>query len=201
MEQLLNRIMKASLPVRIGGIAGIIVLVTVLNLLAFINPVESQIANQQLEQRKLDSDLAEKNEIAQNLTSRRRELEELNQKFAEALTELPETADLDELLGQLNDVGKKAGLEIQHVQPGSESSAGFYAKIPVKMRVTGNYHEIAMFLQEVSNLRRIVNVSDISMTSPDANGSEKVILTADFMATTFRFLDKPLKQGDKKGAP
>lgn len=197
MEELINKVVKAPLPVRIGGIVTLIVLVSVVNFFVFVQPLEQSIEDQAATQRKLDSQLAEKNEIAQNLNERRRELDQLEQKFAEALTELPEHADLEELLAQLNDVGKKAGLEIQRVQPGVEAAAGFYAKIPVKMEVTGNYHEIAMFFQEVSNLRRIVNVSDISLKAPGA-ASDKVILTADFMATTFRFLDPAANQGEKK---
>ncbi len=42
---------------------------------------------------------------------------------------------------------------------GAESAEGFYARIPINMAVQGNYHEIAMFMQEVANLRRIVNVT------------------------------------------
>ena len=34
------------------------------------------------------------------------------------------------------------------------------------MAVTGNYHEIAMFLQVVANMRRIVNVNNIQLGSP-----------------------------------
>jgi type IV pilus assembly protein PilO len=201
MEELINRIVKASLRARVAGIAGIIVVLTLLNWGLFIRSIESDIENQEAEQRRLDAQLAEKNEIAQNLNERRRELERLDQKFAEALTELPEKADLDELLAQLNDVGKKSGLEIQHVQPASEVPVGFYAKIPVKMQVMGNYHEIAMFLQEVGNLRRIVNVSDITLKGASSTPADKVLLTGDFMATTFRFLDRSANQGDKKATP
>jgi type IV pilus assembly protein PilO len=90
----------------------------------------------------------------------------LQQKLDEALTELPDSQDIDDLLAQLNDVGKKSGLEISSVEPGGEQPSGFFAKIPVKMSVNGNYHEIAMFLQEVSHLRRIVNVNNIQLSSP-----------------------------------
>ena len=50
----------------------------------------------------------------------------LEQKLDEALTELPETADLDELLAQLNDIGARVGLEISAVEPAPEESAQIY---------------------------------------------------------------------------
>jgi type IV pilus assembly protein PilO len=63
----------------------------------------------------------------------------------------------------------------------------FFARIPIRMSVSGNYHEIAMFLQEVANMRRIVNVNNIQLNSARTR-NEKVILSSSFMATTFRFV-------------
>ncbi len=80
--------------------------------------------------------------------------------------------------------------------PGTESSANFYAQIPIKMTVSGNYHEIALFMQEIANMRRIVNVNNIKLGQATLKG-EKVVLTSDFLATTFRFVE----QGPKSGTP
>lgn len=198
MEQLIDRIMKAPPAVKYGGLAGVIVVLTALNFFLVISSIEENITKQVSTQRTLDIQLAEKQEIAQNLNERRREMDVLEQKLAEALTELPEKKDVEELLAQLNDIGKKSGLEISTVEPGPESSATFYAKIPVKMVVAGNYHEIATFLQEVANMRRIVNVNNIKLSTPTLK-NEKVMLKSEFLATTFRFLDPKANQGDKDG--
>ena len=123
------------------------------------------------------------------------EMEKLKQQLDEALTELPLDKDIDELLAQLNDLGKKSGLEISRVTPGPESPEGFFARIPVAMSVSGNYHEIASFLQEVANMRRIVNVNNIKLSTPTARG-DKVVLKSDFLATTFRFVNET-KPGGK----
>ena len=197
MEQLIERLMKAPPAAKYGGLAGVAVLLTALNFFLLVSPIEENITKQVEAQRNLDRQLAEKQEIAQNLNERRREMDVLEQRLAEALTELPEKKDVEELLAQLNDIGKKSGLEISKVEPGAEAPAGFIAKIPIKMAVKGNYHEIAMFLQEVANLRRIVNVNNIKLGTPTVK-SEKVVLSADFLATTFRFLDQPQKPGEKK---
>ena len=143
-----------------------------------------------------DITLAEKQAIADNLNERRKEMDALEQKFQEALTQLPEKKDIEELLSQLSDVGKKSGLEIARVVPGGEATEGFYSRIPISMAVSGNYNEIAMFLQEIANLRRIVNVSDLRLTQAVIKG-DKVSLTSEFMATTFRFSESA-KTGVKK---
>jgi len=189
MEQLLDKIAKAPSAAKYGGLAGLVVLLSVLNFFFVIQPLQDQIADQENQQRGLDRQLAEKQEIAQNLNERRREMDILEQKLAEALTELPEKKDIDELLGQLNDIGKKSGLEIARVEPGVESSATFFAKIPIKMAVSGNYHEIAMFMQEIANMRRIVNVNNIKLGTP-VQKNDKVVLSSEFLATTFRFVNQ-----------
>lgn len=189
MDKHLDRIVKAPPAVKFGGLAALVVLMTAANFFWVIQPMEEEMEAQRAEQRRLDMDLAEKSEIAQNLNERRREMDVLEQKLAEALTELPENKDVEELLAQLNDIGKKSGLEISRVEPGPETVGGgdFFARIPVRMAVAGNYHEIAMFLQEVANMRRIVNVNNIQLNGARTR-NEKVILSSTFMATTFRFV-------------
>jgi type IV pilus assembly protein PilO len=198
MEQLIEKIMKAPPAVRWGGLAGAIVLVTGLCFLLIIMPLSDEIGAQVAQQRQLEIQLAEKQEIEQNLSERRRQMEALEQKLADALTQLPENASVDELLAQLNEVGRKAGLEISAVEPQQEQSQEFYARVPVKMQVTGNYHEIAMFLQDVSTLQRVVNINNIKLSSPTLT-NDKILLKSEFVATAFRFIDESKKQqGVKK---
>src|SRR5687768_10916150 len=101
MEQYLDKIAKAPAGIKYGGLAGIIVALTAANFFLLVQPTEEDIKKQVEQRRKLDLDLAEKSEIAQNLNERRRELDVLDQKLAEALTELPEKKEIDELLAQI----------------------------------------------------------------------------------------------------
>lgn len=188
MEQLIERINKLATPAKAGIVAGILLALTAGTYFLFITDLDTQIAGLKAEQSQKEITLAEKQAIADNLTERRKEMDALDQKFQEALTQLPEKKDIEELLSQLSDVGKKSGLEISKVTPGTEAAEGFYSRIPISMAVSGNYNEIAMFLQEIAHLRRIVNVSDLKLGSPVIKG-DKVTLSSDFMATTFRFTE------------
>ena len=194
MEQLIERINKLSLPVKAAIIASIILLLTAGTYFLLIADLDTVIAGIKAEQTAKEVTLAEKQAIADNLNERRKEMDALDQRFQEALTQLPEKKDIEELLSQLSDVGKKSGLEISRVVPQAEAVEGFYSRIPITMAVSGNYSEIAMFLQEIANLRRIVNVSDLKMGAPTIKG-DKVTLNSDFMATTFRFSES---KGAKK---
>ena len=200
MDEIIDKVLKAPPLYRWGGLGGVVVLITILNYFLLVSPELTTLERQVSQQRQLDSQLQEKSEIAQNLNERRREMDVLQQKLDEALAELPESADLDELLGQLNEIGRKSGLEVSTVEPAPEEPAQIYVKIPIKMSLTGNYHEIAMFLQSLANLRRIVNVNNIQLGAPTLK-AEKVVLNTSFVATTFRFLDPKKGDAAKKGRP
>jgi type IV pilus assembly protein PilO len=203
MEKLIERIAKAPLGAKIGVVAGAIVLVTLLNYFVVaipygdsISAVEVKIKRTNTEQERLDRDFIEKTAIANDLNRFRKEKELLEQRLEEALAELPEQKTIDELLQLFQDRAQKAGLEILTIEPRPEQSQGFYASIPIPMTVTGNFHEIATFFDALGRLRRIVNVSEITLDTPkEVKG--KVVVSAKFMLTTFMFLEQA--GGKKKG--
>lgn len=207
MEQLLERISKAPLGLVAGITAGVAVAITALNYFVIglptfgsaISEYEQKIARTDAEQKKLNDDLIDKTSIANNLNQFRREKEILEQRLAEALSELPEEKRIDELLQLFQDRATKAGLEIGTIEPQAPASEGFYAKIPIPMTVTGTFHEIATFFDALGRLRRIVNVNNIQLDSPKESGG-KVVLQGKFLLTTFMFVD-PKQAKPARGKP
>jgi len=200
MNQLLETFQKTPLPQKLGVLLVLLVGISAANYFLLLEPLQQSIVQQMRKQSQLDIELAQKQTIANNLNSYRQQLEKLQQDLALALTELPAEAQIDELLRQLNDVAKKAGLSITSVKPGNEAqgSQSFIAKIPISMSVSGSYEEIAIFFESVSKLRRIVNINDVSLGTP-AVKNQKVVLKANFAATTFRFKQAASKDTKKHG--
>jgi type IV pilus assembly protein PilO len=208
VEKLIDRIVKAPLAAKLGVVAALLVGLVALNYfvigVAFgpsISAIETKIRRAQAEQTKLDKEYIEKTSIANNLNQFRREKELLEQQLREALAELPEDKNIEDLLQVFQDRALKAGLEIGSIEPGKPTIDRFYAKIPIPMTVVGNYHEIATFFDALGRMRRIVNVSDVALDSPkDVNG--KLVLNGRFLVTAFMFVD-PAKGADaaKAGAP
>jgi type IV pilus assembly protein PilO len=205
MEQLLEQFMKLPVGTKVGAVAGMVALVTALNYFWLpvgdsISDIETRIQQVDVQQRKLNDELSEKTAITNNLNQFRHEKEVLEQKLAEAQSELPEESKLEDLLKEFQDRAARAGLEITTIEPGNEAPEGFYSRIPIPMTVIGNFHEIATFFDSLSRLRRIVNVGGISMDTPkDVNG--KVVVTAKFVATTFMFAKKATPTAKPAGAP
>jgi len=195
MEQYLEQFNKQPMAVKAGSIAAILVLVTGLNWYLVIDDLDTSIQRQHTQIAVHKKDLAEKTAAANNLNELIREMEQLETKLAEALTELPEGKDIDELLAQFHDIARKVGLTLEKIEPLAETpdpTATFVSALPVKMAVSGNYHEVALFLQEVSNLRRIVNVSNLKLGKPELR-NEKVVVGTEFVATAYRFVSEAEK--------
>jgi type IV pilus assembly protein PilO len=67
-----------------------------------------------------------------------------------------------------------------------------YVKIPIRMSLTGSYHQVNHFFKQVGELKRIVNIEDLSLepTVAQAAIGQPNLLKANFVATTFMFTDR-----------
>jgi type IV pilus assembly protein PilO len=191
-QDVLNAVNKMPLGQKVGVVAGVVILLSAANWYFFIDPMQTQIAVRQGTLRQLEDELIQKQSIANNLAQFKHEKEILERRLAQALTELPNEANIDDLIRSLSEIGTKSGLTINSIDPQPEVRQSFYASIPIVMAVTGNYHEIGVFLDSLSKLARIVNVTNIKMGTPRLT-NEKLVVNATYVATTFRFLPEAAK--------
>lgn len=191
-QDVLNSVNKAPLGQKLGVLAVLVAIVTAGNWYFFVDPAQTQIQQRQATLRTLEDELIQKQSIANNLAQFKHEKEILERRLAQALTELPNEANIDDLIRSLSEIGTKSGLVINNIEPQAEQKQSFYASIPIVMSVTGNYHEIGVFLDSISKLARIVNVTNIKMGSAKTV-NEKLVVQASYIATTFRFLPEATK--------
>jgi type IV pilus assembly protein PilO len=84
-----------------------------------------------------------------------------------------------------------------------EQPKEFYAELPINIKVTGRYHELANFISDVAALPRIVTLEKIDIGTDQKSGR----LTMSALAKTYRYLEqdeieeqlKAKKAADKKG--
>ena len=74
----------------------------------------------------------------------------------------------------------------------------FYADIPVKITVIGDYHDIALFFESVAKLPRIVNITDIQITKAKKTAGEKILLQTNCVIKTYMFLEKKNESDNEK---
>lgn len=115
----------------------------------------------------------------------KRRLAEIEQSLASMLRQLPNRSEMDALLTDINQVGVGRGLEFELFRPGNESPSDFYATLPVAIKVTGGYHDIAGFVSDLAKLPRIVTIHDLVL-SPLKDG----VLSLEARVQTYRYLDE-----------
>ena len=119
-----------------------------------------------------------------NLEAYKKQLADIDQAFGALLKQLPNKQEMDALITDVNQAGLGRGLQFELFKPEAESIAEFYAETPIKVKVTGGYHDIASFVSDISKLSRIVTLQDISM-EPAKDG----VLNMDATVKTYRYLD------------
>jgi type IV pilus assembly protein PilO len=138
--------------------------------------------------------------IAMQLDDLKVRLAALDQTLQVAITLLPETREIPDLLTQITQLGLQAGLEFRLFKPEAEKQADFYAEVPVSLAIIGRFHDLARFFDHLSKLTRIVNVTDIKISL--AKGSRDTqTLTTNCLLTTFRFLEQREADGKKGTKP
>ena len=158
-------------------------------------PKHQELQSIQKKHQALQRDLQEAQKIARNLNRYRSEYQVMQKELENALKELPNEKEIPSLLTTISSLAKDNGLDVLRFKPGTESPQGFYASVPVSLTIVGNYHELGQFFASVGNLSRIVNVNNLEMGKPKVSGN-KTLLTVDFLATTYRFLDASEIQKD-----
>jgi len=147
------------------------------------------IRDQQLQ---LQRKLSEVRTVAGNEEAVKEEIAALERELEVALRQLPDSKELPVLLTDITSLGKNAGLEFKAFRPQNELRRDFFAEVPIEIEFIGDFHEVAVFFDEVSRLPRIVNIGelDVAISSED---SLDTVLKVKGSATTFRFLDDASK--------
>ncbi len=121
-----------------------------------------------------------------------KQLEEIKQGFGTMLRQLPGETEIPSLIVDISQTGLAAGLQEKLFQPQGEVPKDFYAEKPIKIRLSGSYHEIANFVSGIAALPRIVTLHDINITPEDQDTFDR--LSLEVTAKTYRYIDE---EGDQ----
>jgi type IV pilus assembly protein PilO len=195
------------------GVLIVLVVTTLLLVWWFVwgeNGNRPQLLKAQEEQKTLWATFDQKQRKAANLEAYRQQLAEIERTFGAMLRQLPGRTEVPSLLVDISQTGLAAGLQERLFQPGGETKMDFYAELPIKIQLTGGYHEFGQFVSGIAALPRIVTLHDIEITRPNTRSSRGApapsdSLTLNLTAKTYRYLDEdeteaePEGEGGKKG--
>ena len=126
------------LPVRAFFIALIFAVVTIFAWYMFVwNSDRPELLKAEADEQDLRAQFETKQQRAANLDAYRAQLSEMERSFGAMLRQLPGKTEVPNLLVDISQTGLAAGLQEKLFQPGSEKSNGFYAELPIKIKLVG----------------------------------------------------------------
>lgn len=197
---------------KLGSVAVIFILALLGGYLLDTSGQAAEYEQLQAKEEELRSSWLDKKKQAVNLEAHKKQLADIEVAFGALLRQLPNKSEMDELLSDVNQAGIGRGLSFDLFRPAAtETLTEFYAEQPVAISVSGPYHSLGAFAEDVSKLSRIVNLGDMSLRVADptlaAKGTPpKIVMEA--TVRTYRYLDpkekaknKPKKTGNSKAKP
>lgn len=199
MDKFLESFAKVPLQQKVAALALAVLLVGVATYSLSVSESLEKVESLDGEIARQETQLVELEQKAQHRTQFLREVERLKQRLREAEEQLPKQAEIAKVLRDIDYEAKQAGLRVDRFEPQVEAQQGDFAAVPLKMTVRGNYHELAVFLDRLSKMPRIVNITDLNMTAPTVE-NKKLVVASSYTATTYRFLERLDDEKAKDGA-
>jgi type IV pilus assembly protein PilO len=177
------------LSVRAGAVGLCFIVLTLALIYFFVwDQQRPELQRREGEEATLRSEFHTKHAKAVNLELYKQQLKDIERSFGALLRQLPGKTEVPNLLVDISQTGLSAGLEEKLFQPTAEQKKDFYAELPIKIRLTGSYHQFGQFVSGIAALPRIVTLHDIEI-KPDSKDAYDQ-LTLELTAKTYRYLDE-----------
>jgi type IV pilus assembly protein PilO len=187
------------LPVRAGTVALCFVVLSAALFYFFVwSDQKPRLDQAAAEEQELRNVFKTKHSKAVNLAVYQQQLADIERSFGALLRQLPGRTEVPNLLVDISQVGVGAGLEEKLFQPSAEVKKDFYAELPIKIKLTGSYHQMGEFVSGIAALPRIVTLGDL-VIKPDTKDAYDV-LSFELTAKTYRYLDDAEVAAEKRNA-
>jgi type IV pilus assembly protein PilO len=188
------------LGVRVGAVALVFLALSLLGLYLFVwDGQRPELQRRQAEELQLRAEFRDKHSKAVNLEVYKQQLKDIERSFGALLRQLPGKTEVPNLLVDISQTGLAAGLQEKLFQPEAEVKKDFYAELPIKIKLTGSYHQFGEFVSGIAALPRIVTLHDIDIKPDNKDAYDQ--LSLELTAKTYRYLDEEeiaASEADKK---
>ncbi|MBB5188574.1 MULTISPECIES: type 4a pilus biogenesis protein PilO [Zhongshania] len=133
----------------------------------------------------LKQDFEKKAFKAAKLIPLKKQMEEMEESFGILLSQLPVDTEVPGLLEDMTEKAVSNGLEISSIQLQAERVQEFYVELPIAIKVSGSYHDLAAFVSGIAGLPRIVTLHDYTISSNKEQSQQAMSITA----KTYRYKD------------
>lgn len=190
-ESVLSRM---PVPARIGATLGVMALVGLAYYVIPYSEIATQIEQAQAETTRLERDLQSAKQAEAAYQKDLEELARRRERERELNKILPATTEYPAFLASVQSVAHASGVELTAWTPQPEVKEEYYSRVPMKVEITGRFHQIAKFFYGIGQNDRIMNMENISIQRPTVQGQD-IFLQVTGLATAFRALGEDDAEG------
>ena len=118
------------------------------------------------------------------------ELANMRVKLKELETIIPKEEEIANILDRIQQLAFDSRLALNKFIPEALVEQEFFAEKPITMEIVGNYHNLAIFFNRLSNFARLFTIQDFSIKALRTQSDTNTI-TATTTAKTYIFRDPP----------
>lgn len=188
IDEVVEKLAKVPKPVRLGAVLAMVLGVVSGYYFLVYQDKAVELVNFQGQAEELQRKLNKVRVVASNLDEFEQEVAKLERDLTLVVKQLPSRKQFEDLLRDISTAGKKVGVSIKSIERSEEVSHNFYAEVPFKLELEGEYHDIAKFFEQLAALRRIVNMGSMEIKIAGESDLGTTIRIKG-TATTFRFIE------------
>lgn len=199
LDTIVEKVGGLSKNARIGIIVGVVIVILLGAWYFVFDKLWKEIDRLETQLEQAIAEMREAEKRAARLEEFQAEMKRVQAQFDIAKRALPESEEIPSLLTSISSSGQDAGLNFLLFEPDKEEEKGFYNEIPINIKVTGSYHQLAEFFFKVSRLARIVNIRDMEVVREFDQKRADPTLQIAFKAVTYKFVEQPEAQPEEGG--
>ncbi|MFB3904319.1 MAG: type 4a pilus biogenesis protein PilO [Acidobacteriota bacterium] len=167
----------------------------------YIQPLKAEVDAMGTQLNDLKSEVQKGQIVYSRLPEFKKQVREQEIKLATLRSVLPERKQTAEIVSGLEQLARESRLRIKSFQPQGTIRKDFYEDWPILLSLEGNYDNLGLFFEKVSQFTRIINVENITIKKVDTPTRNRTI-SATCTATTFVFIEPDAETSDTSpGAP
>lgn len=118
-----------------------------------------------------------------------KEIEEMKVTLSQLETIIPLREEISDILRKIQQLAWDSRLNIEKFIPKADVDKEFYYEKPISIEITGNYHNLALFFDRLSNFSRLYNIEDFTIKSL-RDQTDASTISAQSTATTYIFKEE-----------
>lgn len=199
IHDVFNKLDALSTAKKLLLLAGTVILLAGGYWYFYFQPTYTRIQGLEKDISQLEQTIARFRAKVAKLPELKKKLESRQQELVYARTLLPDsTHAVENLLSQIEKLGKDVGVDFVLFSPGGEKIHEFYATRSVNLRLKGPFHHLMRFFSRISRLQRLVTLESLNLQPASAKKNETIILSANSRISIYRALTEQEIEAKKK---